>query len=200
MKRVAVSVLISVFICMQLAATWNIDVRSGIACTSAGISIGIGENELKVDFSTTYPNLAVHMKNEENWQFKYHTTSGTDLLLDSFFFYNSMNVSMLFSLTGENSAFSVSLGPQLYCSHTDGDRIGLDVTETDIGLNLASVVRARLSNRFGLILQCGIPLAHVSFSGNQKPGFSSIISDERILKEVLYSVSAGFFFEFGGAR
>lgn len=200
MKRKILFLLLSVILCMELSATFSIDIRTGITKTEAGIGIGIGRNELKIGCTSTYPNLAFHMKQEEDWQFKYYTTDMAGLLLDAFYYYNSMEVGMLFGLSGESSAVSVHLGPQLYCSHTDGKWIGIDLTETDIGINLAAVVKAHLSKHFGLSVQCGIPLAHVAFSKNQEICFSSILSDERILKEVLYSVSAGLFLEFGGGR
>lgn len=182
-----------------------LDIRAGSGLMSNEIGIGIPLTDrmnLELAVQTSYPNTAFWLMNEEDWQFRYHTTAKTDLYLDAFFLYNSMGISGSadFRIGSGKTYLSITPGAGISCEYFNGNRIGIDSKYTSLVLDGKVRFGVFFSGSFGLFFSTDIPLVQLRMPVKGKASVSTIISDTTLPEDLLYRSYLGIVIRTGGGK
>ena len=170
-------------------------------CSIANNTIGIIFDSDNFDYSagvsTSYPNLAYMLMEEENWEFKYYSTSKNDMFLHALFYYNALDLNALYKAINY-SRFKLHAGPELSFGYVNANRLGLESKYHELSLRLTGKLEIYIFDNFSIYGKASVPLVEVIFTKNNNPYIELVNFDNSLLSYAKYNAALGVSYKFGG--
>lgn len=203
MRRVRFVSSIFLLMCILSSPVLAKDNHLGILaeCSIANNTIGIifdGDKfEYSAGVSTSYPNLAFMLMKEDNWEFKYYSTSENDMFLHALFYYNALDFNALYKVINY-SRFKLNAGSELSFGYVNANRLGLESKYYELALRLTGKLEICIFDNFSIYGKASVPLADVIFTKNNNPYIELVNIDNSLLSYAKYNATLGVSYKFGG--
>lgn len=181
------------------AGSFCVSADTCVEHTSIGFSYNHGHMDYEIKVSTGFPNTALIMKQQDNWEFKYNTTvsPGGPLFFDALRFYNGLEFTPRYVLV-DSASFKLGAGISVFCEYYNGYRIRSDFKTTNIGFKASVKPEVILFEHFSVFGNLDIPMCQIAVSENRNVSLSSLLTDSSIWEKIKYRASIGLGYSWGG--